>query len=142
MTNTSAPLNSLASFSFSTKPPPVRSRRTPPQPSACPPPPPLTRQDTCLFDGPRRGQTPVVLILVLARDGRIDRAADRRVVGRRRDGGGRRGHGGGIKALALRNAKVNVGSWYNRVVILTVALRPTTLVLALALCWDEGGETH
>ncbi len=76
--------------------------------SACPLPPPLTRQDARLIDGPRRGQTPIVLVLVLTRGGRIDRAADCCVVGRRRDGGGCRGNGGGIKALALRNAKVNV----------------------------------
>ncbi len=80
----------------------------PPQLSACPPPPPLTRLDARLIDGPCQGQTPVVLVLVLVRDGRIDRAVDRRIVGRRHDGRGRRGHGGGIKALALRNAKGNV----------------------------------
>jgi hypothetical protein len=51
---------------------------------------------------------PIVLVLVLARGGRIDHAADCRVVGRRRDSRGCRGHGGGIKVLALRNAKVNV----------------------------------
>ncbi len=108
MTNTSAPLDSLASFSFLAKPPPVRSQRMPPRSSACPPPPPLTWQDARSFDGPRWGRTPVVLVLVLARSSRIDRTPDRRVVGRRYDGGGWHGRGVGIKALALRNAKVNV----------------------------------
>ena len=108
MTKASAPLDLLASFSTLAKPPPVRSRRMPPRSSACPLPPPLTRQDARSFNGPCWGQTPVVDVLILARGGRIDRAVDRRVVGLRRDGGGRRGHGGGIKALALRNAKVNV----------------------------------
>ncbi len=61
-----------------------------------------------MFDGPRRGQTPVVLILVLALGGQIDHAADLHVVGQRRNGRERRGHGGGVKALVLKNAKVNV----------------------------------
>ena len=108
MTDMSAPLDLLASFSFLAKPPPMRSQRMPPRLSACPLPPPLTRQDACSFNGPRWGQTTVVLVLVLMNGGQIDRAEDRRIVGRRCNGGGCHGHGGGIKALAHRNAKVDV----------------------------------
>ncbi len=107
MTDMSAPLNLLASFSFVAKPPP---RAVPKNATMVVYLPPATTldPDARLFDGPHRVQTPIILILVLARSSRIDRAADCCVVSQRRDGRERRGRGGGIKALALRNGKVNV----------------------------------